>query len=58
MALAPGTVFYVAVSVHQTILPPYGVLPETRAALLSAAGLATGVPVEVTSWGEVKSIYR
>lgn len=58
VALAPGTVFYVAVSVHQTILPPYGVLPETRAALLSAAGLATGVPVEVTSWGEVKSIYR
>lgn len=57
VAVAPGADFYIQ-TVTEQIFPPNGILPASYDAVLTVSGLATGVPVSPTSWGEVKGMYR
>lgn len=57
VAVAPGADFYIQ-TVTERVFPPNGILPASVDAVLTVSGLATGVPVSPTSWGEVKGMYR
>lgn len=55
--LPAGQEFTVQVRPLQPV-PPHGLLPASRAGVLRVSGLASVQPVELTTWGELKSLYR
>ncbi len=57
VAVTPGAEFYIQ-TVTEQVFPPLGLVPASYDAVLTVSGLATGVPVSPTSWGEVKGMYR
>ncbi len=57
VAVAPGADFYIQ-ALAEVFYPPQGLLPAEANAVLTVSGLASGVPVTPTSWGELKGMYR
>lgn len=57
VAVPAGTDFYIQ-AVAAVFYPPQGLVPASYDAVLTVSGLAVGVPVSPTSWGEVKGMYR
>ena len=56
-AVTPGADFLIKVEPVQ-YMSPWGTHPAAYEALLSVSGLSAGLPVEDTSWGRLKGMYR
>lgn len=55
--ITPGADFVISVEPRQ-YTSPWGTTPAEYDAVLRVSGLAIGVPVEGTSWGTLKGMYR